>query len=122
VKEILNKVVCAVMGHDWTQWAYVSSDGCAQARTCRRDGRREERIEHSFGNWSYIKDGMCNQTRSCGRCEFEEPRSEHSFKDIGPHHEVTVTLPGTDMKLTYEATMVRCQRCGAVERKLLRAA
>jgi hypothetical protein len=68
-----------------------------------------------------VKEGTCNQVKSCIRCKFEESRSEHIFEDTGERHEVTMTPPGTDWEMRYKATMLRCRRCGKVERKLLGA-
>ena len=39
----LNKLICIIRGHLWTEWGLHACWGDRQARNCRRCGRAEER-------------------------------------------------------------------------------
>lgn len=78
----MKHILCMFSRHKFTEWSYLSSESCTQARRCERCGQGEQQnLLHNFGAWEYVADGSCEQVRSCTRCGGKAYRTAlHNFR------------------------------------------
>ena len=94
------------LGHDW------STNNCAQAATCTREGCGATRGagEHVWGDWTVTKDATCTEagsrTRTCTSCGASE---SETIAAQGHAYQSKVTAPTCTEK---GYTTHTCSRCG----------
>jgi hypothetical protein len=79
VKSLLCKI--PFIGHNWSDWGYISPESCEQKRICSRDGTEEKRVFHQWSEWKPSSSSIY-QERECLRCkEIETEQDEYVYTD-----------------------------------------
>ena len=79
----MRAILCRSGYHDWSAWAPVPDDDCAEERHCRHCPLRETRENHDWSPWTVMRDRECTRERHCHRCGEPNVSVNHEWEASG---------------------------------------
>lgn len=113
----MKKIICRLIGHDWSDWKNLNYKNCKVRRVCVRCEKSEERTLHDYKDKSNDRCFVDKECLKCGNILSYENHSWETVEDENYSDEMLASYSDTLYITTIPEPEIVCINCGIKQEK-----